>query len=106
LICPELRSIRIAVKARSAAAQRPLVVDRSLSEMYPTADANVASQPLNASEAEYPRYACELAGAGCTAIITNTPHNTWEACAIVKNPIAVVEGQRVCRGAVQVDLRR
>jgi hypothetical protein len=41
------------------------------------------------------RFAFELAGADCTAVITNTPHNTKEACAIVKNLIALVEGQRV-----------
>jgi hypothetical protein len=41
------------------------------------------------------RYAFQLAGAGCTAIVTNTPHNTREACVIVKNAIALVEGQDV-----------
>jgi hypothetical protein len=41
------------------------------------------------------RFAFELAGADCTAVITNTPHNTKEACAIVKNLIALVEEQRV-----------
>jgi hypothetical protein len=41
------------------------------------------------------RYAFDLAGAECTAVITNTPHNTREACAIVSNLIALVEGQRV-----------
>ena len=41
------------------------------------------------------RYALELAGAGCSAIITNTPHNTDEACAIVSNLIALAEGQHV-----------
>jgi hypothetical protein len=37
----------------------------------------------------------DLAGAACTAIITNTPHNMRETCAIVGNFIALVEGQRV-----------
>ena len=37
----------------------------------------------------------ELAGTSCTAIITNTPHNTEEACAIVRNLVALVEGQHV-----------
>jgi hypothetical protein len=41
------------------------------------------------------RYAFDLAGAECAAVITNTPHNTREACAIVSNLIALVEGQRV-----------
>jgi hypothetical protein len=40
------------------------------------ADGYVTSQPLDASEPEHLRYASELAGAGCTAIIANTPHNT------------------------------
>jgi hypothetical protein len=31
----------------------------------------------------------------CTAIITNTPHNTDEACATVRNLVALEEGQRV-----------
>ena len=59
------------------------------------ADGYVTSQPLDASEPEHLWYAFELAGADCTAIITNTPHNTAEACAIVRNLIALVEGQRV-----------
>jgi hypothetical protein len=64
-------------------------------EMHPAADGYVTSQPLDASEAEPLRYALELAGAGCTASITNTPHNTHEACAIVRNLIALVEEQHV-----------
>jgi hypothetical protein len=31
-------------------------------------------------------------GADCTAIITNTPHNTDEACAIVRNLVALEKG--------------
>jgi hypothetical protein len=34
-------------------------------------------------------------GPGCTANITNTPHNTAEACAIVENAIGLVEGRQV-----------
>ena len=64
-------------------------------ERYPTSDGYVTSQPLDASEAEPLKYALELAGAACTAIITNTPHNTAEACAIVENLIALVERQHV-----------
>ena len=64
-------------------------------EMYPAADGYVTGQTLDAAEAEHLRTALELAGAGCTAIITNTPHNTNEACAIVSNLIALVEGQYV-----------
>jgi len=40
-------------------------------------------------------HALTLAGPNCTAIITNTPHNTDEACAIVGNLIALVEGRQV-----------
>jgi hypothetical protein len=64
-------------------------------DMYPAADSYVTSQPLDASEPEHLRYAFELAGADCTAIITNTPHNTDEACAILRNLVALVEGQKV-----------
>jgi hypothetical protein len=64
-------------------------------EMYPTADGYVTRQPLDAFDVEHLRYAFELAGADCTAIITNTPHNTREACVIIKNLIALVEGHRV-----------
>jgi hypothetical protein len=77
----------------------PFGVDVRLSDLYPerylAADGYVTSQPLDASEPEQLRCAFELAGAGCTAIITNTPHNTKEVCAIIKNGIALVEGQHV-----------
>jgi hypothetical protein len=64
-------------------------------DMYPAADSYVTSQPLDASDPEHLQYAFELAGSNCSAIITNTPHNTKEACAIVENLIALVEGQHV-----------
>jgi hypothetical protein len=74
-------------------------VDVRLSDLYPDkyqgAPGYVASQPLDASEPEHLRCALELAGPNCTAIITNTPHNTDEACAIVRNLISLVEGQQV-----------
>jgi hypothetical protein len=63
--------------------------------MYPAADGYVTREPLDASNVEHLRRAFALAGAGCTAIVTNTPHNTQEACAIVKNLIALVEEQDV-----------
>src|SRR6478752_2905107 len=57
----------------------PFGVDVRLSdlypEMYPAAEGYVTSQPLDASEPEQLRDAFKLAGE-CTAIITNTPHNT------------------------------
>jgi hypothetical protein len=72
-------------------------VDVRLSDLYPErhpdADGYVTSQPLDATEAEHLRCAFELAGPA--AIITNTPHNTTEACAIVENLIALVERQHV-----------
>jgi len=77
----------------------PFGVDVRLSDLYPErhpdADGYVTSQQLDATEAEHLRCAFELAGAGCTAIITNTPHHTDEACAIVRNLVALVEGQHV-----------
>ena len=77
----------------------PFGVDVRLSDLYPDkyqgADGYVTSQPLDASDLGHLQYALELAGADCTAIITNTPHNTDEACAIVRNLVALAEGQRV-----------
>ena len=77
----------------------PFGVDVRLSDLYPgmyaAVDGYVTTRPLNACEAEHLRYALELAGAGCSAIITNTPHNTDEACAIVSNLIALAEDQHV-----------
>jgi hypothetical protein len=64
-------------------------------EMYPAADGYVTRQPLDASEPDHLRHAFELAGPDCSAIFTNTPHNSREACAIVSNLIALVEGQHV-----------
>jgi hypothetical protein len=64
-------------------------------EIYPTADGYVTREPLDASDPQHLKHAFALAGAGCTAIITNTPHNTKEACAIVRNLIALVERQEV-----------
>jgi hypothetical protein len=77
----------------------PFGIDVRLSDLYPemyaAADGYVTRQPFDASDPEHLRYAFELAGADCTAIVTNTPHNTREACAIIENLIALVEGQRV-----------
>jgi hypothetical protein len=78
---------------------KPLGVDVRLSDLYPemyaTTDGYVTREPLDASDPQHLRHAFGLAGAGCTAIVTNTPHNTKEACAIVENLITLVEGQRV-----------
>ena len=74
-------------------------MDVQLSDLYPErylgADRYFASQPLDAAEPEQLGHALTLAGPHCAAIITNTPHNTDEACAIVKNVIALVEGRHV-----------
>ena len=64
-------------------------------EMYSAADGYATRQPLDASVSGHLRCAFESAGADCSAIVTNTPHNTNEACAIVSNLIALVEGQHV-----------
>jgi hypothetical protein len=57
----------------------PFGVDVRLSDLYPEmysgADGYVTSEPHGASELEQLRRAFELAG-DCTAIVTNTPHNT------------------------------
>ena len=74
-------------------------VDVKLSDLYPDkypgADGYVTGQPLDAAEPEHLQYALELAGSNCSAIITNTPHNTIEACAIVRNLVDLVEAQQV-----------
>ena len=76
----------------------PFGIDVRLTDLYPekyaAADGYVTSQPLDASDPEHLQYAFEQAGPDCTAIITNTPHNTDEACAIVRNLISIVEGQQ------------
>jgi hypothetical protein len=77
----------------------PFGVDVRLSDLYPEryseADGYVTTEPLDAAEPEHLQHALKLAGAGCAAIITNTPHKTVEACAIVENLIALVEGRHV-----------
>ena len=77
----------------------PFGIDVRLSDLYPErypeANGYATSQPLDAAELGELRHAFELTGSDCTAIITNTPHNTVEACAIVRNLIALVEGQHV-----------
>jgi hypothetical protein len=77
----------------------PFGIDVRLSDLYPEAYPSavgyVTREPYDASEAEGLERVLKLAGAGCGAFITNTPHNTREACAIVKNMIGLVERQHV-----------
>ena len=78
-------------------------VDVRLSDLYPEkyddSEGYVTNQPLDASDSKYMDFAFSLAGPDCTAIITNTPHNTKEACAIVRNLIGLVEKERIDFGA-------
>jgi hypothetical protein len=77
----------------------PFGVDVRLTDLYPemhaAAEGYVTTRPLDACDAEHLQYAFEQAGPDCDAIITNTPHNTDEASAIVRNLISLVEGQHV-----------
>jgi hypothetical protein len=77
----------------------PFGVDVRLSDLYPDkypgVDGYVTSQSLDASDPEHLTNSLELAGPDCTAIITNSPHRTDEACAIVSNLISLVEGQHI-----------
>jgi hypothetical protein len=77
----------------------PFGVDVRLSDLYPDkysgVDGYVTSQSLDASDPELLTNSLELAGSDCTAIVTNSPHRTDEACAIVSNLIFLVEGQHV-----------
>jgi hypothetical protein len=77
----------------------PFGVDVRLSDLYPDkypgADGYVTDQSLDASDPEHLTNSLELAGPDCTAIVTNSPHRTDEACAIVTNLISLVEGQHV-----------
>ena len=77
----------------------PFGVDVRLSDLYPDkypgADGYVTKQSLDASDPEHLANSLELAGPDCTAIVTNSPHRTDEACAIVRNLIALAEDQHV-----------
>jgi hypothetical protein len=77
----------------------PFGIDVRLSDLYPekypAARGYVTRQPLDACDIEHLWHGFELAGPGCTAVITNTPHNTSDACAIVGNLITLVEEENV-----------
>ena len=55
----------------------------------------MTGEPLDARHAESLRFSLDEAGADCRAIITNSPHNTEEATAIVRNVIALAEDGRI-----------
>jgi hypothetical protein len=65
-------------------------------EKYPAADGYVTHELLDAGHMESLRLALDSAGAGnCRSVITNSPHETGAAAAIVKNLIALVEEGRI-----------
>jgi hypothetical protein len=77
----------------------PFGIDVRLSDLYPekypAADGYLTRELLDAGHAESLRFSLELAGSHCRAIITNSPHNTEEATAIVKNLVALAEDGRI-----------
>jgi hypothetical protein len=62
-------------------------------ERYPNSDGYVTREPLDATDPNHLNRALELSNA--SAIVTNTPHNTKEACAIARNTIELVEEGRI-----------
>ena len=64
-------------------------------EKYPAADGYMTRERLDAGHAESLRFSLDEAGADCRAIITNSPHNTEEATAIVRNLVALAEDGRI-----------
>lgn len=82
----------------------PFGIHVKLSDLYPerhpASDGYLTEDPLDAARPDHLRRALDLSGPDCTAIITNTPHNTVEACTIVRNLISLVEGQQVDFAAV------
>ena len=80
-------------------ALEPFRIDVRLSDLYvekyPAADGYLTREWLDAGHAESLRFALEQAGSNCRAIITNSPHNTEEATAIVKNLVALAEEGRI-----------
>ena len=77
----------------------PFGVELKLTDLYPEkylgADGYVSPEMLDAGHPESLCFALEQAGADCRAIITNSPHNTEEAMAIVNNAVALVEAGRL-----------
>lgn len=77
----------------------PFGIDVRLTDLYPekhpTADGYMTRELLDAGHAGSLRFSLEQVGAHCRAIITNSPHNTEEATAIVKNLVALAEEGRI-----------
>jgi hypothetical protein len=94
---PGTASNALGIITREAKARRVLVSDLMTSLAPPTVPEPPSPPPLEPDSIDVAigQHALELAGAGCTAILTNTPHGSAEACAIVKNLIALVEEQHI-----------
>lgn len=77
----------------------PFGIEVGLSDLYPeqhpSADGYLTREMLDAGHMESLRFALERAGPNCRAIITNSPHNTEEAMAIVRNLVALAEEGRI-----------
>jgi DNA (cytosine-5)-methyltransferase 1 len=77
----------------------PSGIDVRLTDLYPeqhpAADGYLTRELLDAGHAESLRFSLEQAGPNCSAIITNSPHNTEEATAIARNLVALVEEKRI-----------
>ena len=76
----------------------PFGIEMRLSDLYPErypADGYLTREWLDAGHTESLRFALDLAGGNCRAVITNSPHNTEEAMAIVTNSIGLVEEGRI-----------
>jgi hypothetical protein len=74
-------------------------IDVRLTDLYPdkhsTADGYLTRELLDAGHMESLRFSLDLAGGNCRAIVTNSPHNTEEATAIVRNLVALAEEGRI-----------
>ena len=84
-----------ALRRGSRAIRSRCAVDRPLCRKYPAADGYLTREWLDAGHGESLRFSLEQAGPECSAVITNSPHNTEEATAIVKNLVALAEEGRI-----------
>jgi hypothetical protein len=74
-------------------------IDVRLTDLYPdkhsTTDGYLTRELLDAGHMESLRFSLDLASGNCRAIVTNSPHNTEEATAIVGNLVALAEEGRI-----------